>query len=157
MMPKAQELSSRRMYDTHSINYDNCEHPFHAAKYIRRAQPHTGQHKIDLARRINLVTLLAKQAIGPADTVTGAVTGTTNSSGMMAVARGKAENEGLAMEWLDCDISDLDHAEPQGELPEKFDLITCATALVLPIDLAKGIVPWVSLLKPCGHQITDAR
>ncbi len=112
-MPIAQDLSSRRMYDTHSINYDNSGHPLHAAKYIRRAQPHTGQHNLDPAHRINLITLLVKQAIGPTDTVTGAVTGTRNSSGMMAVAKGKTENEGLVVRWLDCSISDLDQAESQ--------------------------------------------
>lgn len=147
-MPTAQVLFSRRMYDARSATYDKSWHPLHAAKYIQWARPQPGQHILDLACGTGLITLLAKQAVGP----TGTVTGVDISTSMLSVAKEKAE---LNVDWLDWDISDLDHARAQGKVRNDYDLIMCATALVLLQDPPKAIAQWASLLKPGGRMITD--
>lgn len=56
---------------------------------------------------------------------------------------------------LQWNISDLDHAKAQEKVRNDYDLITCATALVLLQDPPKAIVQWASLLRPGGRMVTD--
>ena len=157
----------KAMYDERSSHYDDS--PYHvrqAHEYIHHAQLKPGDNVLDLACGTGLVTLLAKRAVGPH----GHVVGVDISAGMLAVARAKSARDGLAITFFEHDISDLsglmkELVPPQGsqegggESRERgiFDVITCASALVLIQDPLQAITHWASdeLLRPGGRLITD--
>ncbi|KAI9043038.1 class I SAM-dependent methyltransferase [Aspergillus affinis] len=74
---------------------------------------------------------------------------------MLEVGRRKAERPGLNVPFIQHDISDLTGLELLPNGSQGFDLITCATALVLLPDPAKAIKHWSTLLKPGGRLVTD--
>ena len=139
------------MYDKRSSQYDCSWHPIHASNYIQWTSPQPGDQVLDLACGTGLISLLAKRAVGPS----GTVTGIDVSTGMLAIGKEKAQREHLDIEWLEWDICDLESAKAQGLLGETYDLITCATALVLLDDPQNAVRQWTTLLKPGGRIITD--
>lgn len=149
-MPTEQVISVQRIYNTRSSVYDDTWHPAFAGEYVKWTSPLPGQHILDLACGTGLVSLLAKQAVGES----GTVMGIDVSDGMMDVARKKAERLNLDIKFINHDITDLEGLKGI-DLTDDYDLITCATALVLLEDPAKAIKQWTGLLKPGGRLITD--
>jgi ubiquinone/menaquinone biosynthesis C-methylase UbiE len=150
-MPSSNTISSKQIYDARSSKYNESWHPEHAANYIRWAQPDAGKHVLDLACGTGLVSIAAKHAIGP----TGTVTAVDISTGMMAVGKESAKKEGLDIQWLEWDITNLLSAKDEGKIRDDYDWITCATALVLLEDPLSAIKQWKELLKSGGRIITD--
>lgn len=148
-MPTDQALSAQRIYNPRAATYDNSFHPTLAADYISWARPQPGQRVLDLACGTGLVTLLAKQAVGS----TGSVTGIDVSDDMMEVGRSKAAAQGVEVEFIHHDITDL---KGEGRIGDEYDLITCASSLVLLEDPVGAIGQWAGLLRPGGRLITDA-
>lgn len=149
-MPTEQVISVQRIYNTRSSVYDDTWHPAFAGEYVKWASPLPGQQVLDLACGTGLVSLLAKQAVGES----GTVVAIDVSDGMMDVARKKAERLNLDVEFINHDITDLEVLKGT-DLGDEYDLITCATALVLLEDPAKAIKQWAGLLKPGGRLIID--
>ncbi|KAI9681330.1 MAG: hypothetical protein M1817_002613 [Caeruleum heppii] len=153
MTPESNHLSTcRSIYDARSSTYDDSFHPAHAQNYIRWTAPQPGQHVLDLACGTGLVALPARKAVGP----TGTLTAVDISTGMMDVGKQNAKAQGLDIQWIEWDISDLASLKESGQLREDgYDLITCAAALVLLEDPAKAVRQWTSLLTKGGRVITD--
>lgn len=149
-MPTDRVRDVQRIYNARSPVYDNSWHPALAADYITWVCPLPGQNVLDLACGTGLVSLMAKRAVGP----TGTVTGIDVSDGMMDIAKQKAEIQGLDIEFIHHDITDLE-ALKGNRIRDDYDIITCTTALVLLEDPAKAIQQWAGLLKPGGKLITD--
>ena len=144
-----QALSAQKMYNARSSSYDDSHHPALAADFVAWARLQPGQHVLDLACGTGLITLLAKKAVGHS----GTVTGIDISDSMMALAKEKAEREGLDIKWLFYDIADLETCE--GLREGGYDLITCCSALVLLDDPVSAVREWMKLLKPGGKFMTD--
>lgn len=140
----------QRIYNARSSAYDNSWHPALAADYIAWVCPLPGQNVLDLACGTGLVSLMAKRVVGP----TGKVTSIDVSDGMMDIAKQKAEIQGLDIEFIHHDITDLESLKGN-RIRDDYDIITCTTALVLLEDPAKAIKQWAGLLKPGGKLITD--
>lgn len=145
-----QVIAVQRIYNPRSSDYDNSWHPALAADYITWVCPLPGQNVLDLACGTGLVSLLAKRAVGP----TGTVTGIDVSDRMMDVAKQKAEIQGLSVDFIHHDITDLEPLKGS-RIRDDYDIITCTTGLVLLEDPAKAVKQWAGLLKPGGRLITD--
>ncbi|KAI4090974.1 MAG: hypothetical protein LQ339_008221 [Xanthoria mediterranea] len=137
----------KAIYTERSSTYGASSfHPRQAKEYIHRANLKPGDSVLDLACGTGLVTILAKQHVGPA----GRVIGIDISPGMLDVARKKTSELGLDIEYLEHDITDLD-ALPLGE----FDIVTCASALLLLQEPLLAIEHWAALLVPNGRLLVD--
>lgn len=95
---------SRLIYNTRSSAYDESFHPTHAANYITWSDIQPSQNVLDLGCGTGLVTLLAKRAVGSL----GTVTGIDISPGMLSIAREKATQQNLQVEWIEWDLNDLE-------------------------------------------------
>ena len=91
----------------------------------------------------------AKSAVGPH----GRVVGVDVSKGMLDIARQKAREQSVDVEWYEHDISDL--APLNLGSNGGFDLITCAAALVLLPSPSTAVRNWTKVLKPGGRMMTD--
>lgn len=149
-MPTDRVTAVQRIYNPRAPEYDNSWHPALAADYITWVRPLPGQNVLDLACGTGLVSLNAKIAVGP----TGTVTGIDVCDDMMDFAKQKAENQGLDVDFIHHDITDLEPLKGN-RIRNDYDIITCTTALVLLEDPAKAIKQWAGLLKPGGKLITD--
>ena len=155
-MAQSQLDSVKNIYDSRSKQYDeNQVHLAQAKDYISWAALQKGESVLDLACGTGLVALLAKREVGD----TGHVVGVDISEGMLNVARRKADAEGLNVPFLNHDITDLSNIRneilPKGN--DGFDVITCASALILLPDPAKAVDHWKSLLRPGGRLLTDVQ
>ncbi|KAL8856239.1 MAG: hypothetical protein Q9178_007156 [Gyalolechia marmorata] len=134
------------IYNERSSTYDDSLfHNRQAHEYIQCAKLQEGQSVLDLACGTGLVTLLAKDAVGE-----GKVIGIDMSSGMLEVARRKISNQHLDITFIEHDITDL-----SGLQLGTFDVITCASALLLMEEPLTAIKHWASLLAPNGRLLTD--
>ncbi|ETI23962.1 hypothetical protein G647_05769 [Cladophialophora carrionii CBS 160.54] len=150
--------SVRSMYDERSEHYDENEvHIKQAQDYCEWAGLRRGESLLDLACGTGLVALEAKRRVSGA----GHVVGVDISEGMLTVARRKAAAAGLDdVRFFNHDISDLaairDDILPDGA--EGFDVITCASALVLLPDPLRAVRNWQALLRPQGGRlVTDVQ
>ncbi|KAL8799663.1 MAG: hypothetical protein Q9182_005733 [Xanthomendoza sp. 2 TL-2023] len=137
----------KAIYTERSSSYDVS--PFHlhqAQEYIHCANLQPGQSLLDLACGTGLVTILAKQHLGP----TAKVVGVDFSHGMLQIARQKTLEQGLDITYIEHDITDLGALELG-----TFDAVTCASALLLMPDPLKAVKHWASLLAPNGRLLTD--
>lgn len=90
-----------------------------AQELIRRADPASGEHILDLACGTGVVTRqVAKHVTRP-----GSLVGVDHSGEMLAVARALAEEDGLDVEWVEADAADLPIED------NRFDLAFCQQAL----------------------------
>ncbi|KAL8786516.1 MAG: hypothetical protein Q9213_002743 [Squamulea squamosa] len=143
---KGTSQSIQAIYNERSSTYDDSlVHVRQAQEYIQCAKPKEGQSVLDLACGTGLVTLLAKEQVGQ-----GKVIGIDMSSGMLEVARRKASNQGLDITFIEHDVTDLNELQLG-----TFDIITCASALLLMEDPLQAIKHWASLLAPNGRLLTD--
>lgn len=77
---------------------------------------------------------------------------------MLSVGRQKAVREGLDVVFMNADVEDLDAGAVRGFLPEGvqgFDVVTCASALVLLRDPGKAVEAWAGLMAPGGRLMVD--
>lgn len=142
------------MYDERSEQYDeNSVHVQQAQDYVAWAELKQGDSLLDLACGTGLVAWGAKRQVGS----TGHVVGIDISKGMLDVARRKAKADGLEVRFIDHDISDLSdlHLLPDGS--SGFDVITCASALILLPNPLQAVQNWKLLLRPGGRIITDVQ
>lgn len=151
-MAETQPEAAKRMYNARAFNYDNSWHPSFAQKVTSIADPQPGDSVLDLACGTGLITFDAAARVGPS----GEVIGVDVSEGMLEVAREKKQRKGdeaANIELTMHDITDL------GGLPsvhgKKFDVITCASALVLLKDAEAALTMWTRYLKPGGKLVTD--
>jgi ubiquinone/menaquinone biosynthesis C-methylase UbiE len=152
MAAQSQLDSVKSMYDERSEQYDdNHVHVNQARDYCLWANLKAGDRLLDLACGTGLVALGAKQLVGDS----GHVVGVDISEGMLIVARRKAAADGLAIPFYNHDISDLSELFPDGS--DRFDVITCASALILLPDPLRAVKHWTSLLNPGGRIITDVQ
>lgn len=149
-MPTDRVRVVQRIYNSRSSVYDSSWHPVLAADYVTWICPLPGQNVLDLACGTGLVSLMAKRAVG----TTGTVLGIDVADEMIEIAKQKAEIQGLDVEFINHDITDLE-ALKGNRIRGDYDIITCASALVLLEDPAKAIKQWAGLLKPGGRLITD--
>ncbi|KAL8993868.1 MAG: hypothetical protein Q9169_006023 [Polycauliona sp. 2 TL-2023] len=146
-MPTNPHPSIPAIYTERSSTYDSAPfHPRQAQEYILRANLTPGQSILDLACGTGLVTIPAKQRVG----TTGKVIGVDLSRGMLNIARQKTNALGLDITYIEHDITDLRELQLG-----YFDVITCASALLLLPDILGAITHWKSLLVPNGRLLTD--
>lgn len=142
----------KAMYDERSEHYDDSKfHVLLAQEYIQLATPKDGEKVLDLACGTGLVTLLAKKEVGER----GRVVGVDVSDGMLRVAQRKSKEAGLVIDFINHDITDLHGLKLLPEGSKGFDLITCASALVLIKNPLQAIKNWTSMLAPGGRLIID--
>ncbi|KIW52953.1 hypothetical protein PV05_08560 [Exophiala xenobiotica] len=170
------------MYDARSERYDdNDVHVRQACDYLSWADLKPGENVLDLACGTGLVALGAKNLVGPS----GRVVGVDISEGMLGVARRKAATMGFLEEdsvlFVKHDISDLTGLletvaipaqGPQGPPSQggrsldahahahaRFDVITCAAALILLEDPVAAVRNWrETVLAPVGGRVvTDVQ
>ena len=142
--------SIKGFYDERSEDYDDSNNSHHAQEYIKRAELKEGETVLDLACGTGLVTLLAKKQVRR-----GRVVGVDISNGMLEVARRKTRQQGLDITYIEHDITDLSGLDLLPEPTQGFDVITCASALVLLKVSLCAVKHWASLLAPNGRLLTD--
>ncbi|CAD6565558.1 MAG: hypothetical protein ASARMPRED_007327 [Alectoria sarmentosa] len=143
----------KAIYDERSESYDDSNNSHHirqAQEYIECAQLKEGEAVLDLACGTGLVTLLAKRRVGR-----GRVVGVDISDGMLEVARRKTRQQGLDVAYFEYDIADVSGLDLLLEATQGFDVITCASALVLLKEPLRAVKHWASLLAPNGRLLTD--
>ena len=149
----------QKLYDARAPIYDDSYHPSFAKKmlsFVNDPPLSPGNRVLDLCCGTGLCTFLISQQIAPG----GHVYAIDISDGMLNVARKKREH--LTSEQKDC-VHIINHSAEDlhgiGELrgmETTFDLITCASALVLLSDASAAIRQWAEFLKQhVGRLILD--
>lgn len=148
-----QSTDAQNLYDARSEHYDDSWHVRFARHMVELASPSLGQTVLDLACGTGLVTFPAAQAVGSS----GMAIGVDISSGMLARAQKKLDQQpGVQnISFYQHSITDLDSLDVLKQKKGTFDLITCASALVLLPEPREAVKEWVSYLKPGGKLITD--
>lgn len=159
-MPPPSRLDSiSALYDSRSDKYDeNQVHVDQARDYLVWADLRAGQNVLDLACGTGLVSIGAKSIVGDS----GVVIGVDVSSGMLDRGRLKAERAGLQVSFIKGDIQHLDSSrftrDSSSSSATKFDVITCASALILLDDPVGALRQWKTLLEEGGGKIvTDVQ
>ncbi|GHF69524.1 methyltransferase domain-containing protein [Seohaeicola zhoushanensis] len=112
-----------------------------AQELIRRAAPRTGEHVLDLACGTGAVSQeLLRAGVEP-----GSLTGADISAGMLAVARRKAEEAGIASDWVEAEAGQLPFVEG------RFDLAFCQQALQFFPDRPAALRELRRVLRPGGR------
>jgi ubiquinone/menaquinone biosynthesis C-methylase UbiE len=137
----------QQVYGPRAVLYDASFHIVQAADYIRWAALKAGQNVLDLACGTGLVTLLAKEAVGPL----GRVVGIDITAPMLAQAKKKAQQKKLDILFINHDVTNLSGIG----LPDDFDVITCSSAFVLLQNPRETVKRWTGFLKPGGRIILD--
>ncbi|KAL9096107.1 MAG: hypothetical protein Q9165_001630 [Trypethelium subeluteriae] len=149
---ETQAESAQRLYDQRGSNYDDSHHPSFVANFVKFANIQPGQRVLDLACGTGLVTFLASSAVGS----DGEVIGVDISSGMLAQARGRKEQEPDKFSNVRIYQHDITRIEEIPDIQQaSFDLVTCASALVLLKDPLAAVKSWAKYLKPGGKFVTD--
>ena len=130
------------IYKSRSATYDSGSNSLHVRQtktYLSHLKPylHPGASLLDLACGTGLLTIPAKSIVG----THGRVVGVDMSNGMLDMARQKSREQSLDVEWYEHDVSDFTTLDlGAGE----FDLITCASALIL---LPSPLLPSINGLR----------
>jgi ubiquinone/menaquinone biosynthesis C-methylase UbiE len=130
------------IYTSRSANYDRGEwHPRIAHHLVESAQIQTGKQVLDISTGTGMVAIEAAQIVG----TEGRVIGVDISTGMVDIARQKAQALGLQnIEFQLADGEALDFPA------NTFDYIFCSSALIWMSDLHGALRHWYQLLKPGG-------
>lgn len=150
-MARDQASDAQFLYDERSVRYDDSWHPRFARHMIELVDIKAGEHVLDLACGTGLVSFQAAKTVGPR----GSVTGIDISSGMLAQADSKIQKEAVHnnVQFIRHSITDLDSiTELKGK---KFNVITCASALVLLQHPGAALKQWTRYLKPEGRLVVD--
>lgn len=149
---ESQSRDAQRLYDGRSEVYDDSWHVRFARHMVEMASPQPGHRILDLACGTGLASVPAAQAVGPS----GKVIGVDISSRMLAQAKKKLDQKPVkGVSFHQHSITELDTLEVLQGTKGTFDLITCASALVLLPNPAGAVKEWASYLKPGGKLITD--
>lgn len=149
-MVRDQARDAQDLYDGRSSTYDCTWHPRFARHIVELAKVRPGEEVLDLACGTGLVTFPASSAIGSS----GSVIGIDISSGMLAEAEIKKSAHSLENVTLyRHSVTNLDSLDALKK--RKFDLITCASALVLLERPGQALKKWASYLKPGGRLVVD--
>ena len=140
-----------RIYDERSAGYDDSFHPRLAEDFIKWADLQPGQNVLDLCCGTGLVSLSAKELIGPS----GRVIGVDISNKMLDEGRKKAAEAGLEVTLINDDVTNLSREKLSLHNDQGFDLITCASALILLDDPLSALKHWATFLAPAGKLIVD--
>ncbi len=145
-----QAADAQTLYDERGSNYDDSHHPRFARHMVELIKPQPGEHVLDLACGTGLVSYPASEAVG----FSGSVTGIDISDGMLAEAEAKKSTHSLQnVTFHKHSITDLNSLESiKGQ---RFDLISCCSALVLLPQPGDALKHWVTYLKPGGRLIID--
>jgi len=109
-----------------------------------------GEHVLDLACGTGLVSYLAGVAVG----TSGTVTGVDISSGMLAQAKAKKSTHSAPnVEFHHHSITNLNSLSAVQS--KQFDVVVCASALVLLEYPAAALKQWATYLKKGGRLIVD--
>ena len=153
-MPPKNLEAVKSIYDERSEKYDENEvHVKQAHDYISWAELKPGSSVLDLACGTGLVTLEAKRVVGASSHVVGV----DISEGMLSVARRKAKEAKLNIPFIYHDISDLSGLGIVPTDSKGFDVITCASALILLEDPLRAVKAWKNVLKSGGRIVTDVQ
>lgn len=146
-----QPADAQKLYDKRSTRYDSSWHPRFARHIVELISPQPGESVLDLACGTGLVTFPAADAAGP----DGKVIGVDISSGMLNQARSKqAKANTTNVHFFNHSVTDLTTLDPIRD--EKFDILTCVSALVLFPNAAEALKQWTSrFLKPGGRVVVD--
>jgi ubiquinone/menaquinone biosynthesis C-methylase UbiE len=148
----SQAASAKHMYDARSSQYDDSWHPTFVNKIIDLVNLQPGEKVLDLACGTGLVSFAAARKIGP----TGSVTGVDVSDGMLREATAKLEKEKEAFSHVQFFNHDITTLPSLAVLKQgTFDVVTCASALVLLRSPVDALVQWAKYLKPGGRLLTD--
>jgi ubiquinone/menaquinone biosynthesis C-methylase UbiE len=150
-MSRNQAKDAQDLYDDRASNYDASWHNRFSSHVLQLLHLKPREQVLDLACGTGLVTFKAARHVGHA----GDVVGVDISTGMLAQARAKLEScKAKQVQFYKHSITELD------SLPElrgrTFDVIVCASALVLLPDPEAALGQWTRYLKPGGRLITDA-
>ncbi len=141
------EPSATAHFDRRGTTYDEDEvHHRVVSLLLAGTTIRAGCRILDIATGTGLLALQAARQVGPF----GKVLGVDLSEGMLAEARRKAAAAGLAnAEFARGDAERL-------ELPrESFDLVFCASAIVLMSDITGALRRWFDFLQPGGLMAFD--
>ena len=142
--------SIKKIYGERSEDYDDSNNSHHAKEYIKRAELKEGETVLDLACGTGLVAILSKKQVRR-----GRIVGVDISNGMLEVARRRTRQQGLDITYIEHDIADLSGLDLLPDATQGFDVITCASALVLSKDPLCAVKHWASLLAPNSRLLTD--
>jgi ubiquinone/menaquinone biosynthesis C-methylase UbiE len=153
-MSTSNTVAISNMYNTRSTAYDLSNNSLHVRQtksYLSHLTPylHPGASLLDLACGTGLLTLPAKSVVG----ASGRVVGVDVSKGMLDIARQKSLEQSTDVEWYEHDVSDLTPLNLGSA--GGFDVITCASALVLLPSPSTALRNWTQVLKPGGCMMTD--
>ena len=130
------------IYSSRSANYDQGEwHPRIAHRLVESAQLQIGKQVLDIATGTGMVAIEAAQILGEQ----GRVIGIDISTGMIDIARQKAE--ALGLQNIEFQLADGEALEFPANT---FDYIFCSSALIWMSDLRGALRHWYQLLKPGG-------
>jgi len=140
------------MYDARAHNYEDSHHPSFTQRIVEMINPQPGESVLDLACGTGLVTFAASEAVGD----NGRVLGIDISDGMLEKARERKQEKSEKYRNVSVVKHSITDLENLPELKDcRFDIIACASALVLLEDPLAAIKQWVKFLKPGGRLITD--
>lgn len=150
-MPASKTSSIKAMYDERSDGYDNSFHSRLADDYVKWSELKPGDSVLDLACGTGLVTIPAKKLVGRR----GRVVGVDVSTGMLEVAKRKAEEEKVDVVFREYDITDLNDLGLLSQSEVGFDVITCAAALVLLDEPLIALKHWMTFMVSGGRLVID--
>lgn len=150
-MERSQAKDAQDLYDNRAAECDTSWHARFTTHLVELLDLRPGEQVLDLACGTGLLTFKASDAVG----TSGSVVGIDISTGMLAEARTKLERRDLEnVQLYQHSITDLTSLS---ELHSRaFDVISCASALVLLPDPEEALKQWTQYLKPGGRLITDA-
>ena len=140
----------KTLYNDRADGYEDPFHTRQAQEFIECAKLKDGESVLDLACGTGLLTIPAKKQVGR-----GTVVGVDITHGMLEVARRKTKSEGLDITLIERDITDLTGLDVLPETIQTFDVIMCASALLLLRDPLSAVNHWTYLLAPSGRFLTD--
>ncbi|KAH6681899.1 S-adenosyl-L-methionine-dependent methyltransferase [Halenospora varia] len=160
-MASTSSSSSATLYNSRASTYDT-QTSFHSClaslypTYLSPPPP-TGSSLLDLACGTGLVTFAFLPLVAPNGLFSGQkVIGVDISKGMLDFARSKLSLEQEGIKFIEHNIESLDSVEELKGLEGKFDVTTCASALVLLDNPGAAIRNWVKYLKPkSGRLVVD--
>lgn len=139
------------VYDERSASYDQTFHPRQAEDFVKWAELKEGQQVLDVCCGTGLVALSAKKEVGHS----GNVVAMDISERMMDEGRRKAVALNLDVAFMYGDCSKIVREDLLSPDVEGFNVITCASGLVLLDDPQTALELWASLLAPDGKLIVD--
>ncbi|KAL1586749.1 hypothetical protein WHR41_04685 [Cladosporium halotolerans] len=150
-MKRNQVKDAHDLYDVRAKTYDASFHKRFSSHIVQLANPQPGESVLDLACGTGLVTCNTSNLVGKSRYVTGIDV----STGMLAEARAELQAHPFGnVQLVHHSITDLGSLHELGG--RLFDVITCASALVLLPQPEAALSQWMKYLRPCSRFIIDA-